>query len=81
MKIKTNNHKDMRLVGFLTYISRSGSTCLAQKLSELSDTCVTHEAALPPEILGILGYAVPKFTSAENWHCAFRNHKEGGINS
>lgn len=48
--------------GFLTYLSRSGSTFLSNKLNEYQDICVTVEAHLPPELFGI-HYRQPEFKS------------------
>ena len=40
-------------IGFLSYLSRSGSTLLSRMLNEYEEICVTLEASFPPELLGI----------------------------
>ncbi len=50
----------MSKYGILSYLSRSGSTYLSNKLNKYSDICVTLEASFPPELLGIQGYTLVK---------------------
>ena len=46
----------MNQYGILSYLSRSGSTFLSDKLNRFKDICVTLEASFAPEFLGILSY-------------------------
>lgn len=50
-------------IGFLSYISRSGSTLLSRLLNEYKHICVTLEGDFPPEMLGLKKYNYIKFTS------------------
>ncbi|WP_234571534.1 sulfotransferase [Rhodohalobacter sp. 614A] len=44
--------------GFLTYLSRSGSTFLSNLLNNYADICVTLEGDFPPELLGVKNRSV-----------------------
>ena len=48
-------------IGFLTHLSRSGSTLLARLLDEYNDICVTTEGEFPLELLGVKAYAPIQF--------------------
>lgn len=50
--------------GFLSYVSRSGSTLLGNLLSGHRDVCVCIEANLPKELFGIPPYSPPVFREA-----------------
>ena len=52
--------------GFLTYLSRSGSTILSRLLNEYDEICVTLEASIPPEFMGLKNYKPLKFYDANS---------------
>ncbi|WP_436514886.1 sulfotransferase [Ekhidna sp. To15] len=56
----------MNQYGILSYLSRSGSTFLSDKLNRYRDICVTLEASFPPELLGIQGYKTVNLLNEKN---------------
>lgn len=60
-----NNFQDIS-VGFLTHLSRSGSTLLARMLDEFDDICVTTEGEFPLELFGVKSYSPITFNTQKD---------------
>jgi hypothetical protein len=58
--------------GFLTYVSRSGSTMLGELLSRHEAVCVCIEANLPKELFGLGAYRSPTFQTPEELRAYLR---------